>query len=203
MKPNSAPGKRKRLKLAAAGVGLAVLLGYLAYQYWRPPSPEKVRDQTVQALQTGDAATLYSLADPTEVNKLHITPEAVQGILDQTLWHAGHPVFQHPLTRVRPQPVDMATWTYREDESSKKGPLIYIPVILDRDGRWYLNLSRLLEVSYLWRTGEPGNVDSMRDAYREAALKYGVAGVRGHAGGWVMFSPAGTPQDWSPKQANE
>jgi hypothetical protein len=44
-----------------------------------------VRNQTVKALETGDAATLCRLADPTELQRLHITPDAVTRILNQTL----------------------------------------------------------------------------------------------------------------------
>jgi hypothetical protein len=97
----------------------------------------------------------------------------------------------------------MATWIYREDESGQGPPTVYIPIILDPDRHWYLNLSRLLEVSFLGRTAEAGSVGSMRDTYRDVARKLGVTGVRGHAGGWVMFGAPGTPQDWAPRQTSE
>lgn len=195
--------KRRRLAIyAGAAAALAALIAYFAYQRLGPPSPEAVLNRTIHALEAGDTAALCRLANPKEIQRLHLTPEAVSGILHQTLWRAGRPVFRHAPKRITPQPVDVATWLYRDGGAGKSGRFVYIPAIMDPDGHWYLNLSRLLEVSFLGQTPDMG-VHSMQEAYREMAMTYGTKGLRGHFGGWVMFSAPGVPQNWQPTHADE
>lgn len=166
------------------------------------PSAAEVGSRAMTALDMGDGAALCRLANEDELQRLNIGPTEVARILDQTLWKGGQPVYRHPLTRTRPDDAGYAKWQYAADIARRETFGLYIPTYLGQDGRWYLAISRLLEASFR-RRNPPISVEAMRNAYRQAARKCGIKGVRGFEGGWVMFSPPGVPQNWRPMRAKE
>ena len=92
----------------------------IAYAH-RPVTPIYIRDHAVKAIEAHDSQTLLNLADPEEVKRLNLTPEAVYGILSKTLWSEGALKNAHFIYLVR-EPVDEAIWKVNW-ETEPKGML--------------------------------------------------------------------------------
>ncbi|HET6383214.1 MAG TPA: hypothetical protein VFJ58_07480 [Armatimonadota bacterium] len=187
------PGIRGSRKKAAfwSAAGAAVL-ALLLYWLFAPLSPSAIMRRSVHALETGDSPTLYSLASPDEVKRLHLSPQNIESMLAATLWRNGHPsdATITPGDLVADQDVWYVKWA--------DGRRASIFVLEDPDGHWYL-LVTLTLYSIVDREVYRTVDDPTRRYYDALARKYGIDGVRwqdgtysapldGHGGG-----PAGGP----------
>jgi len=87
----------------------------------RPVTPIYISDHAVKAIEAHDSQAHLNLADPEEVKRLNLTPEAVYGILSKTLWSEGALKNAH-FTYLEREPVDEAIWKVNW-ETEPKGML--------------------------------------------------------------------------------
>lgn len=145
-------------------------------------SPEAKRDAILQALVRRDAATLVRLADPDEIAKLHLTTDAVSGVLKETIWRdkVSNPTGIKRVTRV---PSDQSLWEAHFAGTHSGITRLIIPVIDDPKVGWKLNLSMMLRSSCYWIAGRedgPG-------LYRRLARENGILGLRQQDGDYVTL----------------
>ncbi|HET6384506.1 MAG TPA: hypothetical protein VFJ58_14015 [Armatimonadota bacterium] len=170
----------------AAVLTLAFAL-WLGLHFLGPPSPELVRDRTIQALETGDTAELIALSDPRELNTLHLTPENVYNMLHETLWRGGHPR-QAAAPDGGIGPADRAAWSLHWLSDRAGGTGMAVTVIDYPDTGWKLNLSGLLHDAACWSAGSIylGN----REFHRLCG-ENGIIGAQDGNAHYIMFKRAG------------
>jgi hypothetical protein len=168
--------------IAATCAALVLAGGAGVYLRRESSSPAGVRRRVVEKLEGMNAKALCALADPEEVEKLHLTPEAVNAVLRETLWSAGKP----DATTVKQDdvsPLDQSLWTVQFPQAASPRPYVTVVLIDHQQIGWKVNLSALLRSTCFWKYGKDGP-----RRYRELARQYGIRGIRQQDGAYTTLA---------------
>lgn len=160
--------------LATVVVVLAAAVGFAVRRPTRRATPEQVRDRVVRAVEAGDAEALCRLADPNGPDGAGITTETARRWLDERARRLGRrsrflsgPIRVHLRALGHAGEIALsykAEWAYYQ--AARGDEPLRVPVVLHRDGRWYLNLGEFLA---------PGCNPPPGDARHPAQATLGVA----------------------------
>lgn len=173
---------RRRLALTVSAFVLGVLLVYL---FW-PPTPETIRDRTLQALVTRDARALCRLADPDELTRLHLTPEKVEAILQQTIWRNGPPKVARMILFAN-KPADKRSWFVDWETTAYFHGTFGITALDHPRKGWKLVLSDVLMGACCWELGTAKG----GKRYVQVARNLDIAGLRRQDGNYEIFTQTG------------
>ena len=162
--------------------GVLCLYGW--WNYFRP-NPERVARQALAALEAKDATALCRLADPEEIQTLHLSPATVDKILHETVWSTEFVQTRHHLMEevVSVHP-DIKGYGVYPRHMSVQPPNpshpknFWLICLQNPDGEWHLNLSHvLLDACY----SKTGGMDAHK-LYYQYAKKYSINGIRSQDG---------------------
>ncbi len=163
---------------------ILLLLDWIGYQLFGPLSPNGVKNLAISALERRDANELCRLADPKEISMLHLTPDKVTALLNNTLWSEqwAKMVKERRDHTTHDMAVFETEWrTPTKKPNWKDGIGIFI--IESRQRGWYLVLSDTLCGICEWRYGLiPGS-----QKYVELAKKNGIPGLEDAYHGTYAF----------------
>lgn len=157
----------------------AIIIFLVGFKFLSPPSPETIRDRAIVAIEREDAEELCRLADPDEVERLHLTPAIVSNFMHETLWREN-PLIQARIDKNTQTPNDQSIWEVHWANEKPDTLKFVVPVIDDQKKGWKLNLSFML-YSACWR--KEGGKEGMK-TYFELARKYGIEGERKQGGNY-------------------
>ncbi len=161
--------------------GAILIIVAIVHAIWYYHSPEAVRDETIGAMESGDVQTLCNLADKRELQRLNITPQSVQNVLNVTLWRIGYPTGVRKIELVSPTPQDQSIWNIYWDSPHPKR-LMWIELIKNRNGSWKLILSALLKSACFYAAGNVNVQQKGIILFRQLGAANGIRGQRAQDG---------------------
>lgn len=151
----------------------AALLLWGAWRGWSSPTPERLRDRAIAALDHRNVDELLRLTGPDELQRLHVNQENARALLASTIWQANQLRFGK-VERI-PRPVDEPSWTV-EVSGPGTGPRgrLVLSFLRHEKGETTLNLTLLLHSAchVVRPTGGGGPL------YRTLARDNGITGIR-------------------------
>jgi hypothetical protein len=162
----------------AAAVGAYLLFAPGGTNILHPNGPNAVKDKTVHALRIRDAEALCALADPAELQKLHLTPAVVKEWLNETL--PGKDIGKARVILFRQQPADERGYDISWPDDVRTDQALSLSLLDDQKTGWHLDLSDFLWTCCFRHSGSPGGIEE----YVKLAKKYGVTGKLSPAGGY-------------------
>lgn len=169
------PARRVRA-LCVLGLLVVVTLATL-WSRARSNTPEGVCSGTLTALERQDVGALLALADPVELQRLHLTPQAVRAVLGATLWSGGYRG-PHRWSVAHRTSVDAVLFEVRAVPGSPeagRAPL-QLSVLDDRKAGWRLNLSALLYYACFRHAG--GSLAGGRALWGTMKRQHDIWGIR-------------------------
>lgn len=174
--PDLQPSRRQAT--VALVCTLAVAASIALYLHLARSSPDRIRDNALEAIRRGDARALARLANPAEMTAANLTNAKVAGLLAETFRAHDAP----DLTKIRiekeaGQPLDRVVYSVypaRASTSVRNRPIVILAVTDSLDVGWRLDLTWLFYSYCKSRKDEPeGRLD-----YLALCRKYGLAGFQ-------------------------
>jgi hypothetical protein len=174
-----------------------VLLAGLRW-WWKSAELRRVRGGTLANLQLKDSANIYALIDPEQRKALHVSPQAVQRVLEGVLWRYGDikPIQTADWTATTTRRDYIVTWG-RTDGKPIEEPLDVPHPITRRnhlwsvvsfhkgDAGWRFNFS--VFVRSLYRAHFPAQESRRR--YRQICEEVGITGAMDEDMRFRPFAP--------------
>ena len=167
-------------KLIAVALPFLIALIVSLWLRLRPETPESILKKTTAALVAKDFQALVNLADPIELERLHVTKDSVRQIMQEMLY--DRPFGNNHISELINDKPDWKMWSLRNGPDDKTLFPVYIHAIETKNKEWKLNLSQLLETCCTFHDRA-----HFIELWKKECADTGILGVRNGDGSYTIL----------------